>query len=289
MDNFYQYYDPQYFQRQQDELTAWGPHATFNSTDLAYTDVNTQALQRSGSSNSYNSYPDSGYGSQPMQYSDSLHSNSAVNYASHSSLVAGSYTNAYPQYPNNQNLQQGINHTTPSQQQPCYSQASTASRAESQYKQLPTSSQQTGIHKKKKRTQNDKFVCLSSQCGSHFKRHKDLDRHQKHVHLPKSNLERFYCDYPRCDRAIPADMSEGAPFTRKDHCKEHLRDVHREPLPKRSVKYDPTWLDGKKLNASFWRCGSCLARNQHGVHTCAACNTKVDPDVVQARQKKFGH
>lgn len=173
MDYSYQSYNYDYQQRQQDELTAWGTHATFDSRDLSYNNVNTQALQRSGSSNSYDSYPDSGYDSHSMQWSNSSNSSSAVNhnnysspvcdnhrdpYSANSSLttnydtfsspVGGNCMDSYSQYSRSYNHQPINSNANSSQQQTHYSQTSTAPSVGSQHTQVPATTCSAGTKKK---------------------------------------------------------------------------------------------------------------------------------------------
>ncbi|RMZ89974.1 hypothetical protein DV736_g2807, partial [Chaetothyriales sp. CBS 134916] len=58
-----------------------------------------------------------------------------------------------------------------------------------------------------------------------FSRPADVQRHLKSQHQPPS----IDCPKPRCGR-----KGENG-FTRDDHCKEHLRQYHRDAIPKRNT------------------------------------------------------
>ncbi len=74
------------------------------------------------------------------------------------------------------------------------------------------------------------FRCREGECNKAvFTRLADLERHKKMIHTDESERESFRCDYGSCSRS-------GAPFFRKDHFREHLREMHREDLLKRGRK-----------------------------------------------------
>lgn len=120
-------------------------------------------------------------------------------------------------------------------------------------------------------------------CGvKPFARNADLRRHMAHKHTAPGALEKWFCDRKNCLRSeegyhkmlerrgglspySPHDCSSGkdngtGPFLRKDHFKAHLRDIHKEPLPKRSAREDPNWGEGKTFQPDWWRCHKCLQR-----------------------------
>ncbi|KAK4229409.1 zinc finger protein AEBP2 [Podospora fimiseda] len=87
-----------------------------------------------------------------------------------------------------------------------------------------------------------------------FSRSADLDRHHNMVHLDETKKKKFVCDYKRCGR-------HEIPFFRQDHFRDHLRDFHKEDLPKRSKKEDVSWWSGRSKSATangWWRCNKCL-------------------------------
>lgn len=128
------------------------------------------------------------------------------------------------------------------------------------------------------------------------------------MHGSKENLEKWYCDYKTCVRseryvrdaeaAAAADhspspggaVSQGyGAFTRKDHYKAHLREFHKEALPKRNTKDDPNWMDGKTIKEDWWRCLKCLKRVwiKKSGSTCWNCKSSMDKDVKDVRQRKL--
>ncbi|KAK0251729.1 hypothetical protein LTS09_013189 [Friedmanniomyces endolithicus] len=73
------------------------------------------------------------------------------------------------------------------------------------------------------------YVCLYAQCATtgHFARHADLQRHVQVVHNPES-LQRVACEFPGCHRRGQYG------FSRKDKMVDHMREVHKAEIPKRS-------------------------------------------------------
>ena len=69
-----------------------------------------------------------------------------------------------------------------------------------------------------------RFPCLSEGCGSEFGRVTDLKRHYNSVHV----TSRIDCPHNWCGRT----GAHG--FSRKDHFNEHLREVHKQDIPKAS-------------------------------------------------------
>ncbi|TKA63954.1 hypothetical protein B0A55_09506 [Friedmanniomyces simplex] len=73
------------------------------------------------------------------------------------------------------------------------------------------------------------YVCLYAQCANarNFARYADLQRHVQVVHNPET-LQRVDCEYPGCHR-----KGEHG-FSRKDKMVDHMREVHKAEIPKRS-------------------------------------------------------
>jgi hypothetical protein len=76
--------------------------------------------------------------------------------------------------------------------------------------------------------------CKYPGCTStgQFKRHTDLRRHIKTQH--EADQHREDCPHKWCGRV----GAHG--FTRRDHMREHLREVHRMEIPYRSPRKNPT-------------------------------------------------
>ena len=66
------------------------------------------------------------------------------------------------------------------------------------------------------------YHCCHPGCAYATVRYSDLKRHM-HKHYPG---ESFSCPYTWCGRDVK-------PFSREDHLKEHLRNVHMQDIPKR--------------------------------------------------------
>ena len=78
------------------------------------------------------------------------------------------------------------------------------------------------------------FHCLYPQCANNqikFSRKADLQRHCLVVHN-REQLELVDCQFPGCHRR------GGFGFTRQDKMIDHMRDVHKEPIPKRKSSKD---------------------------------------------------
>lgn len=151
-----------------------------------------------------------------------------------------------------------------------------------------------------------------------FARNADLKRHMDHRHGDVAKLEKWFCDRKNCPRSekgyramldrmgrspggsgsspSSAGAAGGAsakdngvgPFFRKDHFKAHLRDIHKEALWKRDPKSDRHWLDGKIVDADWWRCYKCLARvyvKKNGWK--CPCGVALEADVVDALSRKM--
>lgn len=107
-------------------------------------------------------------------------------------------------------------------------------------------------------TGTNKFPCLVRSCNKQFNRAADLDRHMKFIHY-KATVRAMLCDYRRCPR-------HREPFHRADHFRDHLRDQHKEDLPKRGERAhapDDAWWRERSPAAVYggwWRCSKCFAR-----------------------------
>ena len=74
------------------------------------------------------------------------------------------------------------------------------------------------------RTSPARYRCSIPGCSKDFTRQTDLKRHFKTQHdAPNKRID---CDFKWCGRT----GEHG--FTRKDHLAEHLREVHRQNIPK---------------------------------------------------------
>ncbi|KAK5663806.1 hypothetical protein OQA88_9 [Cercophora sp. LCS_1] len=113
-----------------------------------------------------------------------------------------------------------------------------------------------------------RHVCTYPDCNQSFKRNADLERHTNSVHVNPPG--RYYCDYRRCPR-------HENHFTRQDHFRDHLRDLHKEDLVRRGLGANPEWWATRSRNAVFggwWRCSRCFARVQiaSNGYTCQCGN-----------------
>jgi len=130
-------------------------------------------------------------------------------------------------------------------------------------------------------SQPGKFPCLWPECPAKaFGRAADLDRHIKMVHC-RGNHKGFLCDYPRCPR-------NKTPFSRQDHFRDHLRDFHKEDLPRRGQAEDAVWWAERAARAVYegwWRCNKCLGRVvvQTDGYICAGCGTHCEGDRQAVR------
>jgi len=120
-------------------------------------------------------------------------------------------------------------------------------------------------------------------CSKAFRRAADLDRHYKHVHGEESRQEHNACDYPKCQR-------RGDPFSRKDHLRDHLRDFHKEDLPRRTrePKVDQTWWDARIVGPKWWRCSRCLTRVslEESGWDCPKCKSACERERRQLRESR---
>lgn len=131
--------------------------------------------------------------------------------------------------------------------------------------------------------EKERFTCLVSGCKQKgFGRSADLDRHYKNVHLEEEHKKKFSCDYRKCHR-------RETPFFRQDHFRDHLREFHKEDLPRRGSKGDAEWWKTRSPLAMFsgwWRCNRCLTtRVQYATHgfECPTCGSNCEPDRQKHR------
>lgn len=128
---------------------------------------------------------------------------------------------------------------------------------------------------------NDRlYVCLAPACHhSPFKRVTDLDRHYKSVHVSDEDKEKFYCDYKKCPRSQD-------PFFRPERLRNHLRDYHKEDLPKKGTKSSAEWLRERNVQPKWWRCYTCLTRVEirHDGFMCPSCNQTCETDRQNLRE-----
>ncbi|KAK1770745.1 hypothetical protein QBC33DRAFT_215051 [Phialemonium atrogriseum] len=126
------------------------------------------------------------------------------------------------------------------------------------------------------------YVCLAAGCEHvPFKRVTDLDRHYKSVHTRDEDKDKFFCDYKKCPRSQD-------PFYRPERLRNHLRDYHKEDLPKKGTKASAEWLKERNVQPKWWRCYSCLKRveiRREGF-TCPTCNQVCEPDRQSLREKR---
>jgi hypothetical protein len=162
-------------------------------------------------------------------------------------------------------------------------------------------------------TPSPEYVCLYDGCRQKaFRRSADLDRHIKHVHLKPPDV--YFCDYNRCPRsekAVAASStvttmmshpletvsspggSAGAgvgAFGRKDHCRAHYRDYHREDLCRRNGKEAAGWFDDRNISSSWWRCTKCLRKVSYSRcgWECRDCGQMLEPERINARKRRLG-
>ena len=130
-------------------------------------------------------------------------------------------------------------------------------------------------------SQPEGHTCLFPACDSKpFKRKADLDRHWEHVHAPPDQKVSYFCDYTKCGRHTD-------PFHRMDHCRDHLREYHKEDLIRKNGKEDDEWYQNRKVSSKWFRCTKCLHRNQikETGWTCPNCNTPCDKRRQKLRSR----
>ncbi|KFY77232.1 hypothetical protein V499_03326 [Pseudogymnoascus sp. VKM F-103] len=123
--------------------------------------------------------------------------------------------------------------------------------------------------------------CYVPKCTSKpVKRPFDLERHFTTVH-GKGNSERQFCDYSKCKHKEA--------FDRKDHCREHYREYHREDLVKKTHRDVVQWLQDRNVVMGWWRCSKCLKRNQTeaGWKCGGKCNQMCERSRITARNSRL--
>ncbi|TLS28153.1 hypothetical protein PpBr36_01910 [Pyricularia pennisetigena] len=131
------------------------------------------------------------------------------------------------------------------------------------------------------------YRCPYEGCDSVFDRSANLTRHvlksKKHVIADDSSdkPEIFHCGFRICQRA----GRDAIP--RKDHCREHLRNFHKQDLYKRGENLKADWLEECLIDKTYWYCNKCLTRNStvdvSSPWRCSRCGTKCEPERVAIR------
>ncbi|KAG9235133.1 hypothetical protein BJ875DRAFT_345642, partial [Amylocarpus encephaloides] len=132
-------------------------------------------------------------------------------------------------------------------------------------------------------------LCWKDGPRRSFRRPADLDRHYKFVHKALGH-ESFQCDHPLCSR-------HGEPFTRRDHCRDHYKDYHKEDLgtykmaragsknKEVSEVMQRAWQDERICDPSWWRCSKCLDRVwiENSKWQCPRCNKSCEQGRIERR------
>ncbi|KAK0614978.1 hypothetical protein B0T17DRAFT_592825 [Bombardia bombarda] len=132
-------------------------------------------------------------------------------------------------------------------------------------------------------SQRLRYACTVPGCNQRpFSRSADLDRHHKMVHLEASEKKNFLCDYRKCERHLK-------PFFRQDHFRDHLRDFHKEDLPRRGTKADAKWWASREYAVAkdWWRCNRCLVTRveyKKDRFLCPECGTHCEMERVAHRK-----
>ncbi|KAI1172880.1 hypothetical protein F4777DRAFT_559830 [Nemania sp. FL0916] len=133
-------------------------------------------------------------------------------------------------------------------------------------------------HHSRSTTDVKMYSCLYEHCGMSFRRRADLERHCEQIHKPKDS---FRCDRRGCHRG------GDAPFQRRDHYRDHLREFHLEDLVRRkpSESARESWWQTRNINTQWWRCTRCLTRVnvEKDGYTCSACNTTCEEERQRHR------
>jgi len=116
--------------------------------------------------------------------------------------------------------------------------------------------------------------CWKSRAPPAFGRSADLLRHYAHVHAHKQ--DEILCDYNHCTRAKD-------PFTRKDHYRDHLRDYHKEDMPRPDKGKKIPKKEERRINPKWWRCSKCLQRKYIKEHGWKCCGFECEEERQRAR------
>ncbi|TLD09187.1 uncharacterized protein PgNI_07698 [Pyricularia grisea] len=129
--------------------------------------------------------------------------------------------------------------------------------------------------------------CPYDGCDAVFDRSANLTRHvaksKKHVltNGRSGKPDVFHCGFRICQKA----GRDAIP--RKDHCREHLRNFHRQDLYKRGEKVEMDWLRECLIDKAYWYCNKCLARNRtadvSSAWRCSRCGNECEPERIAVR------
>jgi len=149
---------------------------------------------------------------------------------------------------------------------------------------------------KPRKVSKGSYPCMFPRCGGKqqvFNRPADLERHYKNVHASEDQKDRYLCDYAKCDRAT-------APFSRKDHFRDHLKDYHKEDLGcargEKSSKDRRAWEKAQKrwqaernITLRWWRCAKCLGRvnTEASGYECRICRQPCEEERQQQRRELY--
>ena len=106
------------------------------------------------------------------------------------------------------------------------------------------------------------------------------------------------CKYPRCNKS-----NDYEPFSRKDHLRDHLRDIHKEDLisdsnvkkrqigkksrkEKAELVYEAWWAE-RKVSTRWWRCIKCLSTVYVETNRweCPGCGAECNEERIIWREK----
>ncbi|KAK3994657.1 zinc finger protein AEBP2 [Cladorrhinum sp. PSN332] len=146
-----------------------------------------------------------------------------------------------------------------------------------------SSSSPSSLSNSRQHPEKQLYPCLVPGCKQKgFSRSADLERHHNMVHLDETKKKKFACDYKKCSR-------HEMPFFRQDHFRDHLRDFHKEDLPRRSKKGDASWWSGRSKYATesgWWRCNRCLVvrvSTEANGFTCPQCGASCEIERQRLR------
>lgn len=104
------------------------------------------------------------------------------------------------------------------------------------------------------------------------------------VHVDDEAKKKFTCDYRKCPRHEKV-------FYRQDHFRDHLRDYHKEDLPRRGSNSgaDGEWWGSRAPRAvlgGWWRCNRCLVVRVDQAacgFVCPGCGNPCEPERQKYR------